>query len=500
MKNLVILKFKKIDKYIEALYPICFFTGSYVSLFLAFYGVMFFNSEKQRILFSGIVSAVIAVLVGIRFLILLEKGLKKNLSCFAIPVFFLLPFFIGFILYGLKKEIIWQLAQFILFGIPLFFIAFSIVIENKLKRFLMNFNWCSLAIMPFGIFYIVRFFSTTKLIQSYNDFGGMSYMTIAYVFFLIFVVAVINLFYIKQKLNNIFQFIFIIISWFVSLYSGTRGAIVSFFAFLAILFVFDWIFNRHIKCKQIILLSVFLLGTYFFSVNVWSPTSSGPGRRLQNFLYDVKIYEKDSEEEFDGSYSEDEKEPQTINLQKLYINYCIQNNKNIETSIKELQNNKTTDGKEIINFESKELEKKFKEYIFVIRRPALYQFAIQEFKKHPFRGNGALYFQNKYDVNTVDFSYSYYPHNLILELLCDFGLFGLLALIIVIVYILKRLFPLMSKDRNVFCITLLCFSQVVKYMFSGGAYLSYHTFFSICFGILCISKYDKQRRFSGDYL
>lgn len=104
MKNLVILKFKKIDKYIEALYPICFFTGSYVSLFLAFYGVMFFNSEKQRILFSGIVSAVIAVLVGIRFLILLEKGLKKNLSCFAIPVFFFTAFFYWFYFIWIKER------------------------------------------------------------------------------------------------------------------------------------------------------------------------------------------------------------------------------------------------------------------------------------------------------------------------------------------------------------------------------------------------------------
>ena len=484
---------KNWTRVIEFLFPACLFTRNYVSLFLAFYGCFLFKNESQRIAVSAIFSAVIAVMVGIKFLAVLKKINVYDIIKLFIPLLiFLFPFFYGLLLHGIRKEIIWQLLQFILFAIPVFFVAVYIVKENKLKQLLLDLNWYGIGILPFGVFYILRFFTTSKVNTSYNEFGGLSYMTISYIFLIVFVVSVLNVIYIKKKFSKILQMFIIIVSWFTALYAGTRGGIVSFFSFIVIIFVSDFCLNHHRNIKPILALGLFMILTYVFSVKVWAPASSGPGRRLQNFLYDVRIYEQDSSKKLSGKKSGLKSEE--IDIQAFYIQYCIQKDQNIEKSIKQLHENRDEKGKQLIFYETEEMEQEGKNYNFEIRRPALYKFAFEEFKKHPIIGNGAYYFQNKYDLNTGDIGYSFYPHNTVLELLCDFGLVGLVIFSAISLYLLVRLFVMSKQNKYLFCIVLFCISQIIKYMFSGGLYLSYHIFFSICFGVayICLRKNDDQ--------
>ena len=62
------------------------------------------------------------------------------------------------------------------------------------------------------------------------------------------------------------------------------------------------------------------------------------------------------------------------------------------------------------------------------------------FKKNILIGNGPLSFQNKY-VGT-------YPHNIILEVMCDFGLVGVTVIIYILVIAIKQFLKSISDFKN----------------------------------------------------
>ena len=93
-----------------------------------------------------------------------------------------------------------------------------------------------------------------------------------------------------------------------------------------------------------------------------------------------------------------------------------------------------------------------------MNRDYLWGTAIAEFKKHPITGNGIRYFKNKYT--------GYFPHNIFLEAMADFGIIGLIVITALGAFCFFKgmVYYFKEKNTNVMNMLLLLFSQFPGYV------------------------------------
>ena len=91
-------------------------------------------------------------------------------------------------------------------------------------------------------------------------------------------------------------------------------------------------------------------------------------------------------------------------------------------------------------------------------RTFLWKAAKAEYKKNPIFGNGPLYFKNKYC--------GYFPHNIFLEAMTDFGIVGtvLLALLALFCFIKGMAYLWKKKESTVLRMNVLLFSKMPRYL------------------------------------
>lgn len=492
------LRFNRFDSIINAMLPMCFFSGTFVSLILAFYGVgIFGENENLRILVSGVINGIIVILLFIKMITLCKNKSARNYVILPVVGLFLLagtPFIIALTRYGISFSLLLQLAQFLLFSTAMCLTAVIIVIDCSFAIFIKNFRWYGLLLMPFAFFYIVRFYVVAAQEGEYlYEFAGMSYMTLSYTFFPILFYAIYDFLYVEKcKMWKCIDLTMMVISWILIVYSGTRGAVVCVAFLMCCFLIYDVTFANKYNIKRILLFILFMMVVYMFSTLIWSPSSSGSNDRLKNFDYDQEIYTSDLNKK--ALIRNDAGGQETMSFQDAYISYYVKQNQNISLSDKQLRQNMDANGKPIFSFVYAQDEEEFKNYVPYIGRAFLYSLSLEEYKKAPLLGNGVLYFQNKYNN---------YPHNLVLEVLCDMGAIGIVVLLGGIGVILYKLYPIMKKNMYISGIVLLCFGQIPSYMLSGSSYLNYKLLFSIAFSIACIlsrvgrDKLPEERRQYG---
>lgn len=98
-------------------------------------------------------------------------------------------------------------------------------------------------------------------------------------------------------------------------------------------------------------------------------------------------------------------------------------------------------------------------------RYGLYDIAIQAFKDSPIIGNGVGSFSH--EVGKY-----YYPHNIVLELLNDFGLIGIIVAIILFAIIFKQCKSLLKADIKYHFLVFLFINCFVQLIFSGSYLVS----------------------------
>ena len=94
----------------------------------------------------------------------------------------------------------------------------------------------------------------------------------------------------------------------------------------------------------------------------------------------------------------------------------------------------------------------------------LWNMAFQEFKKSPVIGHGALSFQEKYD--------NYFPHNIFLEILADFGIVGFAVVMFLVIFLLIKSLKLIKKAKDNLMLILLLFglSYIPAFLFYNSLY------------------------------
>lgn len=109
-------------------------------------------------------------------------------------------------------------------------------------------------------------------------------------------------------------------------------------------------------------------------------------------------------------------------------------------------------------------------------RADLYKKAFELFLESPIYGHGPMGFLTKS-------GYSIYPHNIFMEILCDYGLIGFVGLMSLLIYILYKYYINLKVDWTV-CIVFGMFSvKLIELMFSGSFITSGQFWFFIGFGL-----------------
>lgn len=474
------------EKTIDMLLPNCFFLSMFVSIIVSvvLYPLVHDN-ETVRILISGGVNGIITALLAFSWLHIFKKSSnKKGILVSAIPMLFLpISFLFSFAKYGVKSGTLLSFAVAILFSAQFYLVAVHVLEKEKKKTLVKNFDFYGICLIIFSVIYILRFFFSDG--ENLNSFCGMTYMSIAYVYMVISIIFIFKIIFLKEKGKWFWKYWSLLIYFITMIYTGTRGAVVCTIFFFVV-FALYWLINKDVisAMKTLGWGSIFL-ALLFFSIYVWSPEGSGSAGRMQDFDYDKDIYNSQV-----NSIVSDQTETRILTekgsyvtitnvvLQDIYAEYIIRSDKNIEESLKELSSNETEEGQKIL-IASEKTEEAFRKYKLYMGRNLLAKFSIEEFKKSPIYGNGPMYYINKYNN---------YSHNILTDILCDFGIGGIAVFLTLMVALLIINVKSILADKFTAIIAILSLTMCASFMLSNNMYEGGIWIFLCSFAILNFMK------------
>lgn len=471
------------EKTLDFLLPNCFFQSMFASVVISMVLCpIVVHNEGLRIIMSGAINGAITLVLGINFLIIFLKSRNKKALIVAIfPILFVcISYSYSFITYGINTNSIVSCLTAILFSFQFYFVAVYVLEKKKVKALINNFDIYNICICMFSLLYIGRFLWGKS--DDFSEFFGMSYMSIAYTCLISIIPFLFRIVLFKEYGKYKWRIIVVIILWVTIVYSGTRGPIICAFFFLLVFMLYSLYAKKKKEFLNVFLMSIMFIGILLFSVYIWSPAESGAAGRLQNFDYDREIYEQANHDNLqsnttksyilnaDGTYSEVE----NIVFQEIYRNYILENNQKMVESVEELHNNSTHKGDKIF-ISTSENEEKFKMYNLYMGRDLLREFALKEYSKAKIFGNGPMYYLNKYDR---------YSHNLFTDILCDFGIIGIILFFVLVMGLFIINLKSIRNDRNTAMIAIFTVSMCASYMVSGNMYEGSFWVFLCSFAIL----------------
>ena len=113
----------------------------------------------------------------------------------------------------------------------------------------------------------------------------------------------------------------------------------------------------------------------------------------------------------------------------------------------------------------------------LMNRANLWGLSLAEIKKAPIFGQGFVFFQSKYK--------GFFPHNIVLEILTDFGIIGLLIFSAFIIFLLIRLLKSLKEkqDNEIVLFMIFCISYLPSYLLYETLYNNNSLIFAITFFI-----------------
>lgn len=452
------------------------FLNNYLNLFFIFG----FESDLRRILvifFSFIYSIFcLAVFINISKLdVVFIKKTKK----YVFLLLLLMAIYALFLSNSLNSYF-----SFFIYLIPILIFFLLNLYDSKFRLSSINYTTIIVLIGPATLFYFLRFF-LSKSENSILDIGNVSYLVIGYFYLLLFVTVytLINVEH-SEKRNlktNVYSFIFLIAFCFNIINSGAKGPLISLFIFIVYDFSYNLFLMRKLKPNILIIFFTSLFLTFCFSIN-----NSGLNR-FKSFIGETAYLLSDSSQidtvipevivDNDlGSQVEDA--PLEVNNSFLRsIHYLVSLNENEEKLVQIL----VESGDFLNTIENVELNvSELRDTVVEIRkssisaRKILFYTSIKEISMNPIGGMGLFGFQMKYGT---------YPHNLLLEILTDFGLvLGLPTLLIITIFfiyiaLVRKLSSFETLIRNLIIVTM-------PFLMVSGTFYYNQIFFLFIFYVL----------------
>lgn len=478
------------DKIKNLIFAIFFIEAGLINLFLTGINVIFDIDENNIVELTRIAfyTVIFLMILGYYLFTMKENGYGKVkiLLLTLAPAFFAIPQIYNCIVSGFSKESIVLIIKFAVFVAPCYYIALC-TLKNKdgiNLDFIKWFKWITLLLTPLFAFYILRMTFPVEILKNYSNLGYLNYMSFGYFMLPLFLGSAIDfLFFHNEKRAYFISAFSSVISLICIICSGTRGVILAAVSFCFLALVYALIYQKKIV-KQVVIFTVFTLFINLFASYIWMPTGSRLGKKFIN-TNDSEIQEianKSREDGFIGELNDIEVETEAKSRAKDIIHrYGISRDCKYDESVKEaiklIQEGKFKElyPEEIDEETQVELENiKFDDIkAESLSRIPLLKMALEEFKKNIFFGNGFYYFMNKYGT---------YPHNGILELMCDTGVAGtsiFVAIILMSLYHMRK----RMKNPEVGAILLFSLSYTPAYLVSGSIYSDAMITFFMTFGI-----------------
>lgn len=401
--------------------------------------------------------------VGLAVLFFKKKPTKVTIAIlFVFNLIYILPLVIS------PEEL--AIPQYLMFIVPITALAMMLSEDDTIKEYFFRY----LKYAAVVLFFIAIAYMILQVVSPARDRNGvvlihnMSYGDMGYLFLNGFLASVICC---KEK-KYLTGLIGVVVFSLAVFFSGTRSAVICIIFAIALWIVMDLLNKNTPKSEKrglVIGISLVILTLVVGMVTIPS------GSRLNFFKIDFTdpdfsirsiIFEtgQDNSNDIMVIYTPTNEERP---ISDIYEEEIIKSDRTKSETQDMLHRDVSENINEYIRLINEEDREFVENYKIINHRTFLWHAAIEEFKKNPIIGNGPRYFSVKYN--------GFFPHNIILEALTDFGIIGAGLISIIGLYCFIRAIKLYLKtnDENCFGLIILLFSHIPRYFLYTSLYSNY---------------------------
>lgn len=351
-----------------------------------------------------------------------------------------------------------EIMQYMMFVLPVTIFAVMLAADDEIKKsFFRYLFYASRILMAIAIIYIaMQYLSDNRDENGVVIIRNMTYGDMGYLFLTGFIVSLIE---ICEK-RSFIAYAGIVLFSLAIFFSGTRSAMlcVIFSVLLFAVFSIFGAYKRRRAAVIIIAAAAVIIVVSMFAIPA--------GSRLNFIHFDITssdfsikdlIFETKADETFDRdviySPTGEQRKISEIYEEEIVKNDCL------KSVTEDMLHEDVSSGRcEYVTLITEDDRPFAENYRPFRHRTFLWRTAVQEFRKHPVFGNGPCYYKTKYD--------GFFPHNILLEVMADFGIVGLVIVIALGVYCFVIAFKNSIKDGNeyYFYLSLLLFSHLPRYL------------------------------------
>ena len=410
------------------------------------------ESHETAMIISVILFAVIDLMVAILFLCSYPTK-KMVLILLAFNVIYMLP-----VLFNMNFK---EVLQYLLFITPVTIVAIMISRDEEVRKAFMKYlRYATMLLFIAAAGYIILMYLGTNRDQyGMIAIENMTYGDIAYLFLTGFAICAIDCMQRRSIIVYIGMFVFSA----AIVFSGARSAILCVICVVAVLWIIELI-SKADKEKKITLLVITIITvlSVVLSMFVLPDTSrfkiNNIDANSDDFSAESIIFETRAQRlgDIDVIYVPTN---EVRKISEIYEEAIVNNDCTRRETEKALRDDVINNTNQYIKLINEEADRKTAEkYSARLYRTFLWRTAFKEFKKHPLTGNGPCYYKNRYN--------GYFPHNIFLEAMTDFGIVGLAVISFLGIYCFVNgvRYYMKSKEENVLNLLVLLFSHFPRYV------------------------------------
>lgn len=428
------------SRYGKYLLPLSFCLGNLVNVFFYYLGLAFEENIARQtgfivanVLFTAIAFA--ALLATLRFG---QLALRSLLGLGAVLLFFAGCYLSALLRFGLTDTWIYSAGQFVFFCFTAFCAGIYAARKRQEAPFFEVLEQLGLWAAPAALIYVNGAVFNCNPFNWGRNLGIVSYMSFAYML-MPFLLAMIFRFLESQPLAVLgrelkhpqrVRGVLIALYWIAMIASGTRGTYFCVIAFCICSVISACLHRRLVRRSSV--LTVIMAAVLCFNVFIYAPKGFNTGR-MSMFLQGLTK----------GEIVTAQEDPEVVGQ----IDELVRENG--DHQVTNLTEEPSEPGTE---------EDPAGESVQIKSRGTLFKLALGEFRKSPLMGMGPMGYSVKYSM---------YPHNVLLQLLCETGLVGFLFLLALILWAVIRLLRIGWKQADVRCILLFLIAYAIESNISG---------------------------------
>ena len=446
------------SRYGKYLLPLSFCLGDLVNVFFYYLGLAFEENIARQagfivanVLFTAVAFA--ALLAALRFG---QLALRSLLGLGAVLLFFAGCYLSALLRFGLTNIWIYSAGQFVFFCFPAFCAGIYAARKRQEACFFEVLEQLGLWAAPAALIYVNGAVFNCNPFNWGRDLGIVSYMSFAYML-MPFLMAMIFRFLESRPLAVLgrelkhpqrVRGVLIALYWIAMIASGTRGTYFCVIGF-CICVLFSACLHRGAR-KRAAVLTVSMIFVLSFNLFIWAPQGFNTDRMTEFFqgLTRGEIVTSDEDpavsDHIDALVKEDG-DHQVTNLPETPSKPNSAEDPSAYDEPDSPAEPGTTDGSADESIEIKS-------------RGTLFKLALGEFRKAPLTGIGPMGYSVKYSM---------YPHNVLLQLLCETGLIGFLFFLALVLWAVIRLLRIGWKRADVRCLLLFLIAYAIEANISG---------------------------------